>query len=205
MKKKLINILNEADNALKRLLQVRKRVTVAIDGNSGAGKSTLAAELKLRYDSYGCSVIAMDDFFLRPPQRSESRLSEPGGNVDYERFSDEVLTPLLSGKDFLYRPYNCRTQTLNTPIHIADSKLLIVEGVYSLHPKFADVYDLKLFLHVDFDEQLKRIKARNPGLFHRFRDEWIPMENAYFETFEIKQSCDFVYDTTDLSSFQISE
>ena len=50
-------------------------MVVAIDGNSGAGKSTLAA---LIADVYDCNLFHMDDFFLRPEQRTEERLKETG-------------------------------------------------------------------------------------------------------------------------------
>lgn len=63
---------------------------VAIDGPCASGKSTLG---QLLAGVYGCPLIRMDDFFLRPEQRSPERLAQPGGNVDYERFSREVLSP----------------------------------------------------------------------------------------------------------------
>ena len=50
----------------------------------------------------------MDDFFLRPEQRTAQRLAQSGGNVDWERFQAEVLIPLRQGISFSYRPYDCR-------------------------------------------------------------------------------------------------
>ena len=37
----------------------------------------------------------MDDYFLQPYQRTEERLAEPGGNVDYERFKEEIYDKKL--------------------------------------------------------------------------------------------------------------
>ena len=76
------------------LLAEKDFVIVAIDGKCASGKTTLAAELAEIYD---CNVFHMDDFFLRPEQRTQQRFAESGGNVDYERFREEVLFPLLSG------------------------------------------------------------------------------------------------------------
>ena len=78
----------------------------ALDGRCASGKTTLASALR---EAVGCGVIHMDDFFLRPEQRTEERLSQPGGNVDRERFLQEVLLPLKRGESFSYRPYDCRT------------------------------------------------------------------------------------------------
>ena len=73
------------------LLSEKQTVLVAIDGCCGAGKTTLAAILAEKYD---CNVFHMDEFFLRPEQRTARRLAQPGGNVDYERFREEVLSSL---------------------------------------------------------------------------------------------------------------
>ena len=74
--------------AIDRLLLEKSHVLVAIDGNCAAGKTTLAKKLAEHYD---CNVLQMDDFFLRPEQRTPERFAQAGGNVDYERFALEVL------------------------------------------------------------------------------------------------------------------
>ena len=73
------------------LLRGEQPVVVAIDGRSGSGKSSLA---RLLQEGYGCSVISMDHFFLRPEQRTPARLQQPGGNGDHECFQEEVATNL---------------------------------------------------------------------------------------------------------------
>ena len=79
---------------IRALAAMRPRVLVAIDGRCAAGKTTLAASLQAQL---GCNVFHMDDFFLRPEQRTPERLHQPGGNVDFERFLTEVLRPLYDG------------------------------------------------------------------------------------------------------------
>ena len=71
-----------------------QRLLIAVDGRCASGKTTLAATLE---EETGCNVVHMDDFFLRPEQRTPQRLAEPGGNVDYERFRQEVILPLSRG------------------------------------------------------------------------------------------------------------
>jgi uridine kinase len=176
---------------INRLLEQKERIIIAIDGNSAAGKTGLAQQLKEVYDG---NVFSMDDFFLRPWQRTPERLSEAGGNVDYDRFLQEVINPLLGGLPFFYRPYDCTTESLKEPVAVAVRRLNFVVGVYSLHPSFSDVYDLKVFLEISPKEQRRRILLRNgPGLYDRFVREWIPMEQLYFEKFEIKQQCDLCF------------
>jgi hypothetical protein len=83
----------------------------------------------------------MDDFFLRPEQRTAKRLKMPGENVDYERFLEEVLLPYKAGAALSYRPFDCSTQQLQAPVHIVPGKLLIVEGAYSCHKSLYEHYD----------------------------------------------------------------
>jgi len=178
--------------AIDALIRKGKPVTVAVDGGSGAGKSTLAALLK---SIYGCNVFSMDHFFLRPEQRTSKRLGEVGGNIDYERFSGEVLTPLKAGETFFYRPYDCRTGALSEPIAVNPHPLNVVEGVYSQHPHFGDYCDLKVFLAISKPEQRRRLLARNPQLYDRFVGEWVPKEDGYFDHFGIADRCDLIFNT----------
>jgi len=172
------------------LRQSKKRIIVAIDGNSTAGKSSLAALLK---SVYSCNVFSMDDFFLRPIQRTPDRLSEPGGNIDYERFKEEIIDALISGEPFSYRPYNCQTMELSEPVPVNPNSLNIVEGAYSLHPYLIGAYDIKVFMSIDEAEQKRRLSERSADLYDRFINEWIPMENKYFSYYNVSETCDIVF------------
>ena len=173
MKKTLEIVKQQIDT----LLEEQNFVTVAIDGKCTSGKTTLASRLAAIYD---CNVFHMDDFFLRPEQRTPERFAEAGGNVDYERFREEVLLPLNAGKAFSYRPFDCSSFTLSAPVAVTPKKLNIVEGTYSHHPYFGDPYDLKILLTVDEETQRQRILERPAFLHKRFFEAWIPMENQYF-------------------------
>ena len=175
-------ILETAKHQINMLLEEKNFVIVAIDGKCTSGKTTLASQLAEIYD---CNVFHMDDFFLRPEQRTPERFAEVGGNVDYERFHEEVLLPLKSGKAFSYRPFDCSTFTLAAPVTVAPKKLNVIEGTYSHHPYFGNPYDLKILLTVDEETQWQRILERPAFLHKRFFEEWIPLENRYFDGFAI--------------------
>lgn len=177
--------LNQIRNRIDELMSQKERVIVAIDGNCTAGKTSLAGRLAELYD---CNVIHMDDFFLRPEQRTPERYAEVGGNVDYERFAEEVLVPLKDGKSFSYRPFDCSSFTLADPVTVAPKKLNIIEGTYSHHPYFGDPYDLRIRLTVTPEVQRQRILERPAFLHQRFFEEWIPMEDQYFESFGISDN-----------------
>ena len=172
------------------LLKTKRFINVALDGFCGSGKSTLAALLQ---PIYSCNVIPMDHFFLPPQLRTAARLDEPGGNIDYERFMQEVAPGLRTGQAFRYRIFNCRTMSFSRYKPVAPNRLNIIEGSYSLHPKFVNLYDLKIFLQIDPEEQKRRLLRRSgPDLLRRFIEEWIPMENRYFAHFQIAAQSDLI-------------
>ena len=181
--------INHLIAVLDRLLTERGRILVAIDGPCTAGKTTLAAILQKHY---GCNLLHMDEFFLRPHQRTPERLAQPGGNVDYERFYEEILLPLSSGTAFTYRPFSCRTQSLSDEKALSPTALTVVEGTYSTHPYFHDPYDLKIFLTIDPRIQVQRIQTRPQWKQERFFREWIPMEQLYFDHFQVARSCHII-------------
>jgi uridine kinase len=138
----------------------------------------------------------MDDFFLRPEQRTEERLRTPGENVDHERFSEEVLFPLRRGETPCYRPFSCKTLSLGDPIRLSPSPIYLIEGSYSCHPMLRPYYDLTIFLTTDKDEQMRRIRKRNGDAGAvAFRERWIPLEEAYFSACRVPEQCDLRLDT----------
>lgn len=201
---------------IKEELEVNNTYTIAIDGGSGSGKTTLASELKSYFeDELGpgnVTVFHMDDFYLRPEQRTEARYSEPGGNVDRERFLEEVLEPLSrirvdsdvdSDPDtcddqstpvkIIYRPLDCSDFTYKNITEIKPGRLRIIEGAYSHHPDLRDYYDLRVFLNIEPDLQKTRIKNRNtPEQQKLFFERWIPFENTYFDYFDIRENSDII-------------
>lgn len=180
------HVLREIDRALAAA-GADQQVVISIDGMCGSGKSTLGRILEEIYD---CNLFHMDDFFLRPEQRTPERFAEPGGNVDYERFKEEILDHLGDQNGFRYQVYNCGIQALDGYVTVPYKKLNIIEGAYSNHPYFGSPYDRKFLCKITPEEQLNRILKRNgPEMLERFKAVWIPMENRYFEEFAVEDGC----------------
>jgi len=92
---RLLPLLSRIEN----LLQEDKDLHIAVDGGAASGKTTLSAVLKQLYD---CTVFHMDDFFLRPEQRTPERFAEVGqrGQRTFSAGSDcavvKQTTPAIS-------------------------------------------------------------------------------------------------------------
>ena len=188
---RFLPVFSKIDAAMKKGSAI-----IAIEGGSASGKTTLAGILSEVYD---CNVFHMDDFFLRPEQRTPQRFAELGGNVDRERFLEEVLTPLSQNKTVQYRRFDCSTQVIEPPVAVEPKALTIIEGAYSIHPELSPYYDLSVFLDISPEYQRERILKRNsPQFAERFFGEWIPLELKYFSETKARERCDIVLDIDEI-------
>lgn len=163
--------------------------TIVIDGRAASGKTTVANILQKVLNA---PVIHMDDFFLPMEKRSEERLSEKGGNIDYERFFEEVVKAIGQG-DFEYGVFDCSVMEITRMRRIESSRYLIVEGSYSQHPYFGDFGDIRVFSDVSAPVQRDRILNRNgEAMLKMFESRWIPMEEKYFSACGIKNKSDLI-------------
>lgn len=174
-------------SAIDHAMAVNPNLRVAIDGPCASGKSTLGAALS---EIYHCPLFHMDDFFLRPEQRTPQRLAEPGGNVDYERFSREILSPLLNNQTIRYRPWQCHNGAFGEEITHSPSPLSIVEGCYCLRPDLRNAFQLRIWADAPWPIRRQRLLERGgPDCLARFEQQWIPLENRYFEHYNIADIC----------------
>jgi uridine kinase len=163
-----------------------KPFLVAIDGMSASGKTTLGNLLHMEFED--SNLFHMDDYFLQPHQRTDKRLCEVGGNVDYKRFMNELVLHVNDREGLSFHKYDCQTQTLGPATYVPWKPLVIIEGAYSQHPYFGNIYDLRIFCEISKEEQRERILKRNGAeMLKRFENEWIPKEHAYFEFYDIKK------------------
>jgi len=181
----------QPSNIIKKIKQhVRQTKSspfvIAIDGMSASGKTTLGYLLHEHFPE--SALFHMDDYFLQPHQRTQERLSEVGGNVDYERFNEDIILHLGDRNGITYRKYDCQSQALGPMLHVDPKPIIIIEGAYSQHPYFNDYCNLRIFCEITKEEQRKRILLRNGAeMLKRFESEWIPKENAYFAKYKIKE------------------
>lgn len=178
--------------AVEDLRRERAQVLIAVDGPCASGKSTFGRQLE---QALNCPLFHMDDYFLPPSRKTAHRLAQPGGNVDWERFQEEILLPLTQGREVRMRPYCCRSGRLEEERVVPPSHLSVVEGVYALHPVLRPAYDLRIFLTCDWTIRRERLLLRGgPALLSRFETEWIPLEDAYFEAAQVQNCCQLILD-----------
>lgn len=180
-----------AVDAIKKCLEKDKNpILISLEGSAASGKTTLAGRLAEELD---CNIWHLDDYFLRTCQRTEERLSEVGGNVDYERFKEEIVDKILARETVTFQKFDCNRMDLEEPKTVPYKRLNIMEGIYSTHPYFGDIYDLKIFIDIDPVEQERRIRIRNAGEWgEKFFTIWIPKEQKYLKKFDVRSKADII-------------
>ena len=163
---------------------------ISIDGPCASGKTTIG---KLLSSFLECPCIHMDDYFLQAYQRTAQRLEEPGGNIDYERFHQEINEAWNQKQPIHMRSYDCSSQTLRREVIVEKSPILIIEGSYAHHPYLDDMQAFKIFMDIKPSIQKERLQKRSPDKFVDFIEKWIPMEEKYFHAFSIKEKSDYVF------------
>ena len=184
----------QADQIIAQVKTEQIPFLIGIDGRCAAGKTTISEILSRKT---GWPVVHLDDFFLRPEQRTPERYAEPGGNVDRERLLEEVMIPLEQHKAVTFQKFDCSCMKLGEAVSIPKADVIVFEGSYALHPELRDHYHLRVFLDVDPRDQLERIEARS-GKEKRavFEARWIPLEETYFSFYQVASCADLTINTS---------
>lgn len=176
--------LQKLIDKIKQEAKQKEVYIIAIDGMAASGKTTLGVYLQKELEA---NLIHMDDFFLPKELRNQNRLATFGGNIHYERFYQEIISSL--NKTIQYRPFDCHSMQYRIEKILPFKKIVIIEGVYALHPYFKNYYDYAIFLKISNQTQYARLKVRNPDKIEQFMTQWIPLENQYFEAYQIESKC----------------
>ncbi len=160
------------------------RLLVTIDGPCASGKTTFARELS---DAINAPVIHTDDFVIPHARKTAERLAVPGGNCDAERLVQEVLSPFEQGAPVKYRRYDCMADCLLPEEELRSGiRILILEGSYCNLPVIRAYAGLRLFVDAPEEIRMERLRKREtPESLRRFREKWIPLENAYFQAYHL--------------------
>ncbi len=176
--KQLLNFLQKAKN----------NTIISLDGKCTSGKTTISKSLEKDY-----TVIHIDDFFLSKERKTKERLLEIGGNIDYElvRTNLEKIKKawVNNNPKVMIKVYDCSSNNYYEKEVILKDKI-ILEGVYSNHRYFRDLIDYSAYMVLDGETQ--NIRVNNRDMKDRFINEWIPLENKYFDDYQLEQNSDIL-------------
>jgi uridine kinase len=165
---------------------------VAIDGWGGAGKTRLATEIARRLPS--ASVVHTDDF-AGPHQ--------PGW--DWQRFSRDVLGPLLGDRSAQFQRYDWDSDQLAEWQTVPAGGTLIVEGISSSRLELGSVWDFVVWVECPRDLRLRRgIERDGEVLRWKWETVWMPEEEEYVRIQNPIARADVVVDGSDVRLYEQS-
>jgi uridine kinase len=178
---------------ITRLTSARRSLFVAIDGRSGAGKSTLAAALAEACEARGvtAAVIGGDEFYAggtaeRWDQRSPAEKADHV--IDWRR-QHQVLADLRVHGNASWYPFDWEAPDWNsddapmrsTPISMALTDVVILEGAYSARPELHDVLDVRVLLDTPSQQRRRRLLEREGDEYRTdWEARWSAAEDHYF-------------------------
>jgi phosphoglycolate phosphatase len=205
--------LNIYQKITTELVNKGKRV-IGINGVDTSGKSVFAAEYSQFLTSRGIKnqIIHIDDFH----NPREIRLT--GANeidayyenaFNYKQIIDEILEPMKNGevidKDVLC--LNLDTDKYENLIHytIDRETIVLLEGTLLFRPPLNKYIDAKIFLHVDFEEVLKRaaicdVPKYGQAFLEKYRLKYIPIQKRYLQEHKPQEQCDILIDNNDYNN-----
>lgn len=135
-------IKQELIEKLEQLMQEKDHVVIAIDGPNHALGARIAEQLQQKYK---CNIFRTSNYNRLPDDLTSGSAAQPGGRLDCARLRTEVIEPLRAGADVSFRVYSVIAMSYMPAMPVSARKLNIIEGVYSMHPELAPLYDLTVF------------------------------------------------------------
>jgi len=172
--------------------------SLGITGHSGSGKSLLARDIAriLRAHGRGAVVVALHEF-LKPEADLAATsfwpLDRPLEHLqlgfDAAELLEAVIEPHAAGQAVEHR----RGERL---IRIAPEDVLVLEGLFLLHPLVRTRIDRVLQLEVEDDVCLRRVAGRDAqsgaDALVRVRRHFLPAQRAFDERVEPARNADLV-------------
>jgi len=159
---------------------------IGIDGPSGAGKSTIAGRVA---DALSAPIVEIDDFV--------SWVDFAGW---WPRFEEQVVTPLLAGRDARYQVRDWQRDEFGDALAgwktVARHPFVVFEGVTCTRRAVADRLAVRVWVDAPADERLRRGLARDGEDHRQLWERWMREEAEFFDRDGTRHRADVVVDGT---------
>lgn len=151
-----------------------KRLLIGITGESACGKSTICCQIKETIENLNLpvSIISSDNYFndisdLIEQYGDFDNLRDNGYDVDSpESFQLDLLKNDLEiisqGEDIRIPEYLPNGTGVSVPesIPVKSEKIIVVEGMSTMYKDVKEIFDIKIYIEVDFEERKRRFLNR---------------------------------------------
>lgn len=183
---------------------------VGIAGGSGSGKTTFAKKIMALVNDPTVALLHQDSYYLAQPNpalvtKGVHGPDSHGQNFDHPEAFDwqllrEQLRQLKQGRAVEAPVYDFRTsRRTSETLSVGPCQTILMEGIFTLwDSEIRDLFDLRIYLHVDADIRFIRrlhrdVKERGRSLdsiIRQYYDTVRPMHHEFLEP--TKQYADIV-------------
>ena len=194
-------------------LSVPHPVRVGIDGIDASGKTRLADELADWLAPSGRQIIRASVDGFHHPKAHRFRAGQGPESYYHDSHNhplmiESLLAPLGPGgsRRFRVARFDFRTDSeVDAPVEIADEDgILLMDGIFLQRPELFGYWDLRIFLHTEFETSLQRGLERDTDLFgsgdktvERYRTRYVPGQEMYLAQVAPADRADIVIDNDD--------
>jgi phosphoglycolate phosphatase len=187
------------------LVNKGKRI-IGINGVDCAGKTTFATNYSEYLTSVGIKnvIIHIDDYHHTREVRDRGDYYDTA--LNYQLLIDEILDPLKK-IGYIDKEIVCLdvdTDRFENIRHymIDRDTVVLLEGFLLFRPPLSEYLDGKIYIHIDFDETLRRTAVRDVPKYGEWfigltKDLFIPTQKRYINEFEPHKNCDIFIDNSD--------
>jgi uridine kinase len=179
---------------------------IGINGVDCSGKTTFTDSFSDYLSSVNVKnqVIHIDDFHNPRTVRDQGDYYDTV--LDYGKLIREVLEPLrVNGsvdKKVICLDVDTDKYEVSRHYVIDSDTVVLIEGFLLFRPPMLDYLDGKIYLHIGFDEVLKRTAIRDVPKYGDWfigltKDLFIPTQKRYIKEFEPHIKCDIYVDNSD--------
>lgn len=172
--------------ALARPPRLGRTRVVCVDGPAGSGKTTFADALvaAARERAMTTALVPMDDLYA-----GWGGLHDAG-----RRVHDQVVAPLAVGIPAGYERYDWHQQRFTDHIPVPATDLLVIEGVGSGDPSYAERVSVLVWVWAPTELRLERWLGRDGAAAEPYWRRWMADEDRLHDKDCTAQRADLVVD-----------
>lgn len=166
-------ILDHLAAAISEARRPEYVLLVAVDGVDGAGKTVFANELGEVLERRGIAVVraSVDGFHHPPSIRYQRGRGSPEGffldSFDYDAVRRLLFEPLARSGErrVVRRIYDVHAEKPVETVResVGEVEVLVFDGIFLHRPELRDLWDVSVFLEVDFEVSIPRGAGRGYG------------------------------------------
>ncbi|MBP8017104.1 hypothetical protein KAZ01_03790 [Candidatus Gracilibacteria bacterium] len=153
--------IDRVNARIRELLEINETIIIKVAGGSASGKTTKVSEEILKYFQDQIIKISMDDYykgktFMKDEEQKGNDLNWDQPEALNLELLEKHINELRSGRKIKKPVYCMKTSEPIGVESVEPSKLILLEGLFTLRDELTETSELKIFVESDTTTRLTR-------------------------------------------------